>query len=169
LTILGLAASLAAAWCYLSWRANPVCLLGAAALVLVSGFLDAIDGILARKTGRVSAFGGFLDSISDRYSDAVVLGAVVVSGLCNPVWGLAAIIGSMMVSYARARAEAAGVSMASVGLAERAERMLLLVAVTFGAYFRLELLDYGIALLALIANLTVLQRAAHFYGEMKKR
>jgi hypothetical protein len=59
--------------------------------------------------------------------------------------------------------------MAAVGFAERAERMILLVVVTYASYFRLELLGYGVILLALIANLTVLQRAIHFYEEIKKR
>lgn len=169
LTVMGLLASLAAAWFYYNWRFNPMFLSAAATLVLLSGFIDAIDGVLARKTGKVSAFGGFLDSVADRYSDAVVLAAITISGLSHPIWGMAAVIGSMMVSYARARAEAAGVSMAAVGLAERAERMILLVAVTYASYFRLELLGYGVILLALISNLTVLQRAIHFYEEIKKR
>jgi archaetidylinositol phosphate synthase len=169
LTVMGLAASVAAAWCYMNWSSNPLLLPAAATLVLLSGLLDAFDGILARKTGKESAFGGFFDSVADRYSDAAVLAAITVSGLCHPAWGMAAVIGSMMVSYARARAEAAGVSMAAVGFAERAERMILLIAVTYGACFRLELLGYGVILLALIANLTVLQRAAHFYEEIKKR
>jgi archaetidylinositol phosphate synthase len=73
-----------------------------------------------------------------------------------------------MVSYARARAEAAGVTMIAVGFAERAERMILLVAITLGAYFRIELLGYGIIVLALIANLTVVQRMVHFMSEVKK-
>jgi len=169
LTVMGLIASGAAAWCYLNWSSNPLLLPAAATLVLLSGLLDALDGVLARKTGKTSAFGGFFDSVADRYSDAVVLAAITVSGLCHPIWGMAALIGSMMVSYARARAEAAGVSMAAVGLAERAERMILLIAVSYGAYFKLELLGYGVILIALIANLTVLQRAAHFYEETKKR
>jgi archaetidylinositol phosphate synthase len=141
----------------------------AGALVLISGLLDAVDGVLARSTGKVSAFGGFLDSISDRYSDAVVLSALILGGLCQPAWGLAAIVGSLMVSYARARAEASGVGMAAVGLAERAERMLILAIATFAAIFRLELLGWGVALLAVLAHLTVLQRVSHFYGEAKKR
>jgi phosphatidylglycerophosphate synthase len=81
---------------------------------------------------------------------------------------MAALIGSLMVSYARARAEAAGVAMIAVGFAERAERMILLVAVTLGAYYRIELLGYGIVVLALIANLTVVQRVAHFMGEVRE-
>jgi archaetidylinositol phosphate synthase len=168
LTMLGLLASTASAWAYLSWRVNRIYLVAAAGLILLSGLLDAFDGVLARKTGTVTRFGGFFDSVADRYSDAVVLGAIVVSGLCDPLWGMAALIGSLMVSYARARAEAAGVEMIAVGFAERAERMILLVAVTLGAYYRIELLGYGIIALAIIANLTVLQRVAHFMGEAKK-
>jgi len=169
LTLLGLAASLAAAFCYLNWRIGDLLLPAAAALVLISGLLDALDGVLARAVGGASAFGGFLDSVADRYSDAVVLSAVVVAGLCDPVWGLAAVVGSIMVSYARARAEAAGVGMASVGLAERAERMLLLAAVTFAAYFRLDILRWGVLLLAALSHLTVLQRAVHFLRETGRR
>lgn len=168
LTFMGLVASFIAAWCYMNWWINRFMLPAAAALVLVSGFLDAVDGVLARATGRASALGGFLDSVSDRYSDAVVLSAIVLGGLCRPFWGLAAVVGSLMVSYARARAEASGVGMAAVGLAERAERMLFLAAVTFAACFRIELLGWGVVLLAVLAHLTVIQRAAHFYGEVKK-
>ena len=168
LTLLGLSASFIAAWCYANWRIDTLMLPAAAVLILVSGLLDAVDGVLARATGRSSALGGFLDSVSDRYSDAVVLSAIVLGGLCHPFWGLAAVIGSLMVSYARARAEASGVGMAAVGLAERAERILFLAVVTLAEYFRAGLLGWGVVVLAVLAHLTVLQRAAHFYGEIKK-
>jgi len=168
-TLLGLTASFAAAWCYLSWRASRLMLPAAAALLLLSGLLDAVDGVLARASGRASALGGFLDSVSDRYSDAAVLAAIAVAGLCDAAWGLAAVVGSLMVSYARARAEAAGVGMAAVGLAERAERMLLLAAATLAAYLWLEVLGWGVALLAVLAHLTVLQRVHHFYKETRRR
>ena len=168
LTVMGLLASTCSAWAYLSWRADRLYLVAASSLILLSGLLDAFDGVLARKTGTVTKFGGFFDSVADRYSDAVVLGAIVVSGLCDPLWGIAALIGSLMVSYARARAEAAGVEMIAVGFAERAERMILLVAVTLVSYYRIELLNYGIIVLAIIANLTVVQRIAHFMNEVKK-
>jgi len=166
-TLLGLAASFAAAWCFINWRISRLMLPAAAALILLSGLLDALDGVLARASGGATAFGGFLDSVSDRYSDAAVLAAVVVAGLCDPVWGLAAVVGSLMVSYARARAEAAGVGMAGVGVAERAERMLILAAVSSAAYFRLDVLRWGVVLLAALSNLTVLQRAVHFFRETK--
>jgi archaetidylinositol phosphate synthase len=82
---------------------------------------------------------------------------------------LAALTGSMMVSYTRARAEAAGIKMESVGLAERAERMLILAAVSIVGFFWLPALSYGIALLAVLSNLTVLQRTLHVYKTLKKK
>jgi len=168
LTVLGLLASTVSAWAYLNWRTDRIYLVAAACFILLSGLLDAFDGVLARKTRTVTKFGGFFDSVADRYSDAVVLGAIVVSGLCDPLWGMAALIGSLMVSYTRARAEAAGVAMVAGGFAERAERMILLIVVTLAAYYRIELLGYGIMALAIVANLTVLQRITHFMDEVKK-
>jgi archaetidylinositol phosphate synthase len=168
LTVLGVLVSTGSAWAYLNWRTDRIYLVVAASLILLSGLLDAFDGILARRTGKVTRFGGFFDSVADRYSDAVILGAIVVSGLCDPLWGMAALIGSLMVSYVRARAEAAGVAMIAVGFAERAERMILLVAVSLGAYYRIEVLGYGIIILAFIANLTVLQRVTHFMRKVRE-
>lgn len=168
LTIMGLVTSFISALCYVTWRTNRLFLPLAGALILLSGLIDAIDGVLARSTGRVSVFGGFLDSVSDRYSDAVVLSAIVYAGLCHPAWGLAAIVGSLMVSYTRARAEAEGVKMAAVGFAERAERMVFLALTSMAAYYNLQILFWGVVVLAVVAQFTVLQRAAHFYKESRK-
>jgi len=149
----------------------------ATALLLASGFCDTLDGIIARTFQQVSVFGGFFDSVLDRYADAVVFSAIIIAGLCNhawgtvwgPAWALAALAGSLLVSYSRARAEAAGIKMESVGFAERAERMLILAAVSVIAFFWLPALGYGIALLAVLSNFTVLQRAFHVYRELKKK
>jgi len=161
-TIMGLIVSLVSAWCYYSWTYSPLLLPVAALLILLSGLFDAVDGIIARTKGKVTVFGGFLDSVSDRYADAMVLAGITLGGLCNPIAGFAALIGSLMVSYTRSRAEAAGVSMAGVGLAERAERMLILAAVTFIAILWIDALNYGIILLAILSHATVIQRTMHF-------
>ena len=161
-TIMGLIVSLVSAWCYYSWTYSPLFLPIAALLILLSGLFDAVDGIIARTQGKVTIFGGFLDSVSDRYADAIVLAGITLGGLCNPIAGFAALIGSLMVSYTRSRAEAAGVSMAGVGLAERAERMLILAAVTFIAMLWIDALNYGIILLAILSHATVIQRAIYF-------
>ena len=152
-------------------------LLLATFLLLASGFCDTLDGIVARTFQQTTVFGGFFDSVLDRYADVAIFAAIIIAGLSNPVWGgfwgsvwgLAALGGSVLVSYTRARAEAAGVKMESVGLAERAERMLVLAAVSIIAFFWLPALGYGIALLALLSNLTVIQRALYVYKILKKK
>ena len=144
-------------------------LLLATVLLLASGFCDTLDGIIARNFQQATVFGGFFDSVLDRYADAAVYAGIIFAGLCDPFWGLAALAGSMLVSYSRARAEAAGIKMESVGLAERAERMLILAAASIIAFFWLGALSYGIILLAVLSNLTVIQRALHVYKELKKK
>lgn len=117
--------------------------------------------------GAASPLGGLLDSLADRYSDSVVLASITISGLCPPAYGLAALVGSLLVSYSRARAEVEGVSMAGVGLAERGERIILLSASTLLTYLWAEALPHSIILLALLTHLTVLQRALHAYRALK--
>ncbi len=168
LTILGMVLAGVTAYMYTMVPGNRVYLLHAAAMFIVSGFIDAIDGVLARATGKVTRFGGFLDSVADRYSDAIVLSGIIVAGLCNVWAGLFALFGSMLVSYARARAEMEGVNMAGIGLAERAERMIFLALCTSAAYWYPTVLNYGIIILAALAHLTVLQRSLHFKKEIER-
>jgi phosphatidylglycerophosphate synthase len=73
----------------------------------------------------------------------------------------------MLVSYSRARAESAGVKMESVGLAERAERILILVAASIAAIFWIPALNVGVAVLAVLTILTVIQRGIHAYSALK--
>jgi archaetidylinositol phosphate synthase len=161
-TVAGLLISLLAMWFFINWRMDHIYLLASAVMILFSGFLDAIDGVLARNTGKVSRFGGFLDSVSDRYSDAIYISGIIIGGLCTSVVGLAALVGALMVSYTRSRAEAEGVQMAGVGFAERAERMLFLALCSVAAYFWLPSLEYGVLFLAVISHGTVLQRVLYF-------
>jgi archaetidylinositol phosphate synthase len=178
ISLIGFILALASATSYIIVTAESFWLLILAVVfLLASGFCDTLDGIVARTFQQTTVFGGFFDSVLDRYADAAVYGAIIIAGLSNPawgfiwgsVWGLAALAGSMMVSYTRARAEAAGIKMESVGLAERAERMLILVAVSIIAFFWLPALGYGIALLAVLSNFTVIQRALHVYKILKKK
>jgi len=168
LTILGMALAGVTAYMYTKVPGNRVYLLYAAAMFIVSGFIDAIDGVLARATGKVTRFGGFLDSVADRYSDAIVLSGIIAAGLCNVWAGLLALFGSMLVSYARARAEMEGVNMAGIGLAERAERMIFLALCTAVAYWYPTALNYGVIILAALAHVTVLQRSLHFKKEIER-
>src|SRR3990170_4022464 len=169
ISAIGFTLSLLSAAAYALGLVQPWLILLAVILLLASGFCDTLDGIIARNYQQATAFGGFLDSLLDRYADAIVYSGVIIGGLCNIYWGLAALFGSMLVSYSRARAEAVGIKMESVGLAERAERMLILAAASVVAFFWLPALNWGIILLAVLSNLTVLQRGLHVYKSMKKK
>jgi len=169
ITVLGFILSLASGFLYLNWKASSIMLPAAGLLLLLSGFFDALDGAIARMSNTVTAFGGFFDSLLDRYSDAVVLAAITLGGLCDPLWGVSSLTGSLLVSYARARAEASGVKMASIGFAERAERMLFVALLSFLAPLWDKALWWGILILAFVTHLTVAQRAYYFYKSSKKQ
>lgn len=137
-------------------------------LVLLANAFDMLDGALARITGRVSRFGAFLDSTIDRYEEALVylgIGAWLLRQGDGSLLlaGYAAIIGSIMVSYARARAESLGVS-GEVGWLPRPERIVLLaVALIFHAY----LLAPVLWLLAVLTNVTAVQRIIHVKRQLE--
>jgi len=161
-SILGLVLALLSAVTYWQWPLHPLLLILAPLLMLASGLLDALDGAIARIYGEATKFGGFFDSLLDRYADAVILCGIILGGLTEMSWGIAALMGSLLVSYARARAEAAGVKMESVGLAERAERIVIIALASFISYVWLDALNWSILLLAILTNLTVVQRAIYF-------
>jgi archaetidylinositol phosphate synthase len=167
----GIVLAFLSAVAYWEWRTNIFYLLVATSLLLLSGFCDALDGVVARLYEQATVFGGFLDSLLDRYADAAVYLGIIVSGLCHVLLGLIALSGSLLVSYSRARAEAAGIKMESIGLAERAERMIILAAASIAAVFwqPTTAMNVGIILLAILSNLTVLQRSLYVYGKLKKK
>jgi archaetidylinositol phosphate synthase len=161
-SILGLILALLSAFAYWQWERNQLLLILAPVLMLTSGLFDALDGAIARIYGEATTFGGFFDSLLDRYADSVILCGIILGGLTDIKWGLAALMGSLLVSYARARAEAAGVKMESVGLAERAERIVILALTSFISYIWFDALNWGILVLAILTNLTVIQRVIYF-------
>lgn len=168
ISAIGITLALLAGTAYTQAKANSILLVIAPILILTSGYCDALDGALARTYHQTTVFGGFLDSLLDRYADAAVLAGITLGGLCSSFWGLVTIIGSLLVSYARARAEAAGVKMETVGIAERAERILIIILASFVALAWLDALNYAVILLAVLTNLTVLQRAVYFAKKSRR-
>ncbi len=130
-------------------------------MLLLGGFFDVLDGAVARENNRVTKFGGLLDSVLDRYADAAVFLGIMWGGLAafppyiENDWfiGGLALTGSLLVSYTRARAEAGGTGVLNIGLAERAERIILIILGAFTG-----LLHWAILVVAVISHLTVLQR-----------
>ena len=125
-----------------------------AMVILFSGLFDALDGALARNTGNVTAFGGYLDSVLDRYVDIAVFTSL---GFYGVDWFLVilALSGALMVSYTRARAENL-IDRCDVGIAERGERLLIIVLGLLTGF-----VWQAVALVALLAHLTALQRVLH--------
>jgi len=126
-------------------------------VVLIAWPIDALDGTMARLRGEASDWGAFVDSVSDRYSELIVLGALLYYFSATGQHGaeiatFAAAAGSILVSYVKARAEAQSFS-AREGLLTRAERYLILgPSLVFGVP------GAGVWIIAVLANLTALQR-----------
>jgi CDP-diacylglycerol---glycerol-3-phosphate 3-phosphatidyltransferase len=135
-------------------------------MMILAGLCDLLDGPVARRQGRVSLFGAFLDSILDRYADLILfLGLLVYYSHVNrfgyAMLAGAAMAGSVMVSYAKARAESL-VPTSEVGFWERPERLVLMI---LGALT--NRMDVVLWILAIGPNITVIHRILHTWKETK--
>src|ERR1700726_2025264 len=161
LTFLGLVINIAAAVLLAAGRFR------AAGLVIIgAGLFDMVDGRVARETNQVTRFGGFFDSVLDRYSDlGVLVGLLVYYASINRFFYvvLTAIVmtGTVMVSYTRARAENT-IPKCKVGFLERPERVVLLI---IGCLF--DRMAPVLWVLAVLSNLTVIHRMIYTWRETK--
>jgi CDP-diacylglycerol--glycerol-3-phosphate 3-phosphatidyltransferase len=134
--------------------------------LIVSGVCDTLDGSLARRSGRESVFGAFIDSTIDRVAELASFGALIVYYISREGSNrfavplvVIALAGSFLTSYTRARAEGLGID-CRVGLLERPERVALLV---LGLLFGRTVLFVVVACLAVLTLVTTLQRIVHVY------
>ncbi len=158
LTFIGLAVGILAAFFFARGEQ-----LLAGLVLLLAGFFDILDGAVARVLRRETAFGGVLDSVVDRYVDFLIFAGIIYAFVSSGIaevglipgwaWGVLAIVGSFMVSYIRARAEAAGSGRLDVGIGERAERLLILAIGALVGYTQ-----YAVVIIVILTHLTVLQR-----------
>jgi CDP-diacylglycerol--glycerol-3-phosphate 3-phosphatidyltransferase len=162
-TTIGVAVNLAAGVAFFLFRIQ----LGGL-LVLLGGFLDIVDGQVAVRTGQTTVFGAFYDSTTDRMAEiAWMLGLMSLYLGAEPNLGepwmayvvAAAMAGSLMVSYTRAKAESLGID-CRVGLMQRAERIILVGGSTlfFGSWHRGLVLNWVMLLMAALTNLTAIYR-----------
>lgn len=126
-------------------------------VVLAAGAMDLLDGALARATGRVTPFGAVFDAVMDRVSEAAILFGILYYYVDRnageeSLLAFAAIVGSMLVSYVKARGEVLGITIRE-GLFTRAERVILI-----GGGSILDLVRIALWILAVLANMTALQR-----------
>ncbi|HEU4942594.1 MAG TPA: CDP-alcohol phosphatidyltransferase family protein [Gaiellaceae bacterium] len=171
LTALGLTiCALAAVAVYFEYRNEILWFWTGAILFWAGSLLDVLDGALARQSGRGTPFGAFLDSTTDRVGEAVMLGAIalVFSRHGNEVAlaaAFAAMTGSFLVSYTRAKAEALGLK-GDVGIGSRAERVFVIVAALFLAPW--GVLPWAVYLLTATAWVTVVQRILHVRRQLRR-
>jgi CDP-diacylglycerol--glycerol-3-phosphate 3-phosphatidyltransferase len=162
LTFLGLVINIVAAYLFAAGSFR-----WAGAVVIGAGLFDMVDGRVARETNRVTRFGGFFDSVLDRYSDlALLMGLLVYYASINRFFYvvLTAIVmtGSVMVSYTRARSENT-IPKCKVGFLERPERVVLLI---LGALF--DRMAPVLWVIAVLSNLTVIHRMIYTWQETKR-
>ncbi len=135
--------------------------------IILAGLFDMLDGRVARLSNRVTPFGGFFDSVLDRYSDlCLMIGLLVFYGRINRFWYVTLVamvmIGSVMVSYARARAENL-IPSCRVGFLERPERTVLLI---IGAMF--DRMAPVLWVIAVLSTLTVIHRMVFTWQEARR-
>jgi CDP-diacylglycerol--glycerol-3-phosphate 3-phosphatidyltransferase len=162
LTFLGLVINIVAAYLFAAGSFR-----WAGAVVIGAGLFDMVDGRVARETNRVTRFGGFFDSVLDRYSDlALLMGLLVYYASINRFFYvvLTAIVmtGSVMVSYTRARSENT-IPRCKVGFLERPERVVLLI---IGALA--DRMAPVLWVIAVLSNLTVIHRMIYTWQETKR-
>jgi phosphatidylglycerophosphate synthase len=147
-------------------------------VVFIGGAFDMFDGTLARATGKVSKLGAFMDSVFDRWGEAIVYlgvvwGAVIAGSDRVAILGAAAMGAAFMVSYARAKSEGLGFTegtgMAAVGLMPREIRLVILSLglIVAGVTANLDILALALAVIAIGATVTVIQRILHVRSQAR--
>ena len=148
--------------------------------VFLNALLDALDGKVAKLTGKASRRGDFLDHVLDRYADVLMLGGLALGPYC-PLWiGLLAIVGVLLTSYMGTQAQAVGAGRLYAGALGRADRLVILVAAALlqAAFDPNSVIDLGIgaarytilawtmALFAILGNLTAIQRGVATWRQL---
>ncbi len=129
--------------------------------ILISGFFDMLDGALARNQILVSEFGGFLDSVFDRYVDVAIFVALGIYGV-SWLYVAIAMSGALLVSYTRARAEKV-IDKCDIGIAERGERLILIFLGIIAGY-----IEIAVIIVAVLSHFTALQRIYYTHKILNK-
>ncbi|MGA2460548.1 MAG: CDP-alcohol phosphatidyltransferase family protein [Candidatus Bathyarchaeia archaeon] len=154
ITTLSLAVSIGAGIAY----ALMLPVFGAVGL-LASGFVDMLDGAVARATGSATRFGAVYDHVLDRYAEFAVLLGIGFGGLVNWVWVIFCLFGMVMASFTRAKAESVGgLSSCAVGIAERQEKIVILFIGSVLQPILPVALIAAVIIVGLLSHITVVQR-----------
>tara|TARA_B100001123_G_C15207025_1_gene985688 strand:- start:783 stop:1358 length:576 start_codon:yes stop_codon:yes gene_type:complete len=132
-------------------------------ILLVSGFFDIVDGQVARYTNKITKTGGFLDSVFDKIAEVAIFFGILVGGYAEPYLVFLAITLSLLVSYTRAKADAAQIKLQGIGIGERAERLLVIAIVGMIGF-----MEIAVIIVVIIASITLIQRLVVMSKNIKK-
>jgi archaetidylinositol phosphate synthase len=124
--------------------------------LIIAGFFDAVDGAVARVTKRSSPLGGYLDSVIDKVSEIIVFVGIMIGSFTNPVLVLVGLSLSLLVSYTRAKGDGLGVDLKGKGIAERAERILIIAILGFIPFS--DNMSVALWIISILSAITVLER-----------
>ncbi len=137
-------------------------------LIISTGILDMFDGAIARATGKITKFGGVLDHVLDRYVEYLIVMGIILSGYVDWLWGVFTLFGMIMASFTRAKAESVGgLKNCSVGIAERQEKLIILIVGTLLSAFYIDILTYAVILVGVLSHLTVIQRLKYTWEQTR--
>ena len=132
-------------------------------ILLVSGFFDIVDGQVARYTNKISKTGGFLDSVFDKIAEVAIFFGILIGGYTEPYLVFLAITLSLLVSYIRAKADAAQIKLQGIGIGERAERLLVIAIIGIIGF-----MEIAVIIVIIIASITLIQRLVVLSKSIKK-
>ena len=142
-------------------------LLGALGL-LGSGLIDMLDGAVARATGTSSRFGAVYDHVLDRYAEFAILLGIGLGGFVNWIWVIFALFGMVMASFVRAKAESVGgLKSCTVGIAERQEKLILLLAGSILQPISALSLPVCVFIVGILSHVTVIQRLHYTFNKTR--
>jgi len=137
-------------------------------IYIIASLLDSIDGTVARKLGKTSAWGAFLDSFIDRVCDSIFIFSLYLLNVASIYLVIAEVVGAFLISYARARGESLGIRMEGVGITERSERLILIFVIILIAHLDKSLSTIIFYLLLFLTYVTVIQRVIYIRSKLCK-
>jgi phosphatidylglycerophosphate synthase len=165
ITIISLVTSILSFWFYY----QKSLILGAFFIVL-TGVIDMLDGAVARAAGKTTRFGAVLDHVLDRYAEYLIITGIVLGGYVDWIWGVFALFGMLMASFTRAKAESVGgLKSCTVGIAERQEKLIIIIAGSLLTLYYPQALLYAIALVGIISHITVAQRLEYTWRQTRSK
>ena len=139
-----------------------------AVLIVFMGVLDMFDGAIARASNRVTRFGGTFDHVVDRYAEFLIVSGIILGRYASWLWGFFALFSMLMASYTRAKAESVGgLKSCSVGIAERQEKLLIVILASILVELFPNIMNYSLILIGVLSNITVIQRLAYTWKETR--